>query len=292
MSGQEAGKGHSNLWQRIMTGVPLGAGALALVWLGGIWFTLLVALAVWFALSEAGTFLRLRGIEPQWYTAAVSSLALVGAAHFLSYPQINVLLLASVVTVCIGEVVRFSKTCRPLSGAAGSIFMIVYCGWIPAHAVLLRRLQTADTVGLQTVRWSDLGLVLVGLMLLACIATDVGAYAFGKMLGRHKLCPQVSPGKTVEGSLGGIVTALALAWGWSVWSGLPMTDSLVLAGVGAVIAEWGDLFESAVKRDVGVKDSSHLLAGHGGALDRLDSFLLLVPFFYIYVFFFMMRSVH
>ncbi len=280
---------HSNLWTRIATGVPLALAAIGLVWLGGIYFTLLVALAVWFAISEMGTFLRRKSLEPQWYTAVVCAVGMIFCAHFCSYACLSAWLLGSILAVCVGEVCRFPKRRQPICGAAGTVLLIAYCGWLPAHAVLLRRLQTADLAGLEKVSWNDMGLVFVGLLLLTCIATDVGAYAFGKMLGRHRLCPKVSPGKTVEGSLGGVTLALLLAWGWSAWCGLPLQHCLLMAGLGSVISQFGDLFESALKRDVGVKDSSNLLAGHGGALDRLDSFLLAVPFFYIYVCLFLLR---
>ncbi|MBQ7567220.1 phosphatidate cytidylyltransferase [bacterium] len=281
---------HSNFWTRVATGVPLALAAIFLVYLGGWWFTLLVALAVWLAVSELGTFMRRKGIEPQWYTAVLSSLLLVGGANFLSYAHFEGLMLLSIIAMGIGEVCRFGKRRQPLTGAAGTALLMVYCGWLPAHAVLLRRLQLADAAKGITLNWPDLGLALTGLLLVCCIATDVGAYGFGKMLGRHLLSPSVSPGKTIEGSLGGVLAAMLLAWGWSVWCGLPLGHCLALAGVGSVIAQFGDLFESALKRDVGVKDSSNLLAGHGGALDRLDSFLLAVPFFYAYAVFFFVNS--
>ena len=280
---------HGNLWMRVATGVPLALAAIGLMWLGGLWFTLLVAAAVWFAVSELGIFLRRSGVEPQWYTAVVCTVGLTACAHFCSYDRLAAVLLLSILAVCAGEVLRFPKRRLPISGASSTIFLIMYCGWFPAHAVLLRRLQASELLGLETVSWSDMGLVLVGLLLLTCIATDVGAYAFGKMLGRHRLCPQVSPGKTVEGSLGGIALALLLSWGWSIWTGFPLVHCLVMTGVGSAAAQFGDLFESALKRQIGVKDSGNLLAGHGGALDRLDSFLFTVPFFYIYVCLFLFK---
>lgn len=290
MGDSKSNKKHSNLWMRIATGVPLALAAIALMWLGGIWFTLLVALAVWFAASEMGILIRRNGVEPQWYTAVFCSLGLVLGAYFFSYTHLAAFLLGSILAVCAGEVLRFHKRHKPCGGAACTVFMLMYCGWFPAHAVLLRRVQASELSVASSVTWNDMGLVLVGLLLATCIATDVGAYGFGKMLGRHRLCPQVSPGKTVEGSLGGIALALLLSWGWSVWTGLPLAHCLILAGVGSVAAQFGDLFESALKREAGVKDSSNLLAGHGGALDRLDSFLFAVPFFYIYISLFLFKA--
>ena len=104
-------------------------------------------------------------------------------------------------------------------------------------------------------------------------ATDIGAYAVGRAIGRRKLAPTISPGKTLEGLYGGVVIAGLLAAGWVVYTGLPLA-LVVLAPIFAVAAQAGDLFESWVKRRAGVKDSGHILPGHGGLLDRLDG---LVP---------------
>lgn len=104
-------------------------------------------------------------------------------------------------------------------------------------------------------------------------ATDIGAYAVGRAIGRNKLAPSISPGKTIEGLFGGIVAAGLASAAWSVYAGLPEL-LLMLAPLFAVAAQMGDLFESWIKRRAGVKDSGHLLPGHGGLLDRLDG---LVP---------------
>ena len=104
-------------------------------------------------------------------------------------------------------------------------------------------------------------------------ATDIGAYAVGRAIGRRKLAPTISPGKTLEGLYGGVVIAALLAAAWVVYTGLPLA-LVVLAPIFAVAAQAGDLFESWVKRRAGVKDSGHILPGHGGLLDRLDG---LVP---------------
>jgi phosphatidate cytidylyltransferase len=104
-------------------------------------------------------------------------------------------------------------------------------------------------------------------------ATDIGAYFAGRTFGKRKLAPSISPGKTVEGLYGGIVAAALLGAAWVLWTGLS-EPLLLLAPLFAVAAQGGDLFESWMKRQAGIKDSGNWLPGHGGVLDRLDG---LVP---------------
>lgn len=119
-------------------------------------------------------------------------------------------------------------------------------------------------------------------------ATDTGAYAFGRIFGRHKLIPSVSPAKTVEGAMGGLLIAVAGAWAYVQFLLEPFAQ-LSLAPIGilvfgvivGVVGQVGDLAESLLKRDAGVKDSSRLLPGHGGILDRFDSLLFVLPVAYL-----------
>ena len=109
-------------------------------------------------------------------------------------------------------------------------------------------------------------------------ASDIGAYAVGRAIGKHKLAPSISPGKTWEGWAGGFVLTLLVGWASGIMlPDMPLTHRLVAAGVVAIFAPLGDLVESMLKRSVGVKDSGSLLPGHGGLLDRFDAFLLVLP---------------
>jgi phosphatidate cytidylyltransferase len=118
--------------------------------------------------------------------------------------------------------------------------------------------------------------------------TDIGAYAFGRMFGKRKLMPSVSPGKTVAGAVGGVVAAIASSWFYIVvflkpFGHLALTPlGMILFGIAiSVTGQTGDLAESLLKREAGVKDSSSLLPGHGGLLDRWDSLLFTVPIAYL-----------
>lgn len=118
------------------------------------------------------------------------------------------------------------------------------------------------------------------LFLLALVwAADIGAYFAGRLWGRYKLAPAVSPGKTWEGVLGGLLFSGAAAYGGALWFGLPPAVFILLCLAVAALSVVGDLTESLFKRQAGLKDSGSLLPGHGGILDRLDSFLAAAPAF-------------
>lgn len=115
---------------------------------------------------------------------------------------------------------------------------------------------------------------------------DSGAYAFGRLFGKHKLAPKVSPGKTLEGMIGGLATSALLAWLFSLYIPLHISlNTLLICSVLAVLASvLGDLTESMFKREAGIKDSGHLIPGHGGVLDRIDSLTAAIPIFACLVF--------
>ncbi len=138
---------------------------------------------------------------------------------------------------------------------------------------------------LSMTRLLPLGEWLIFFLLLVTWASDTGAYYVGTLCGRHRLAPTISPKKTVEGLVGGLISAIMVAYAARWWflpelSGL---DCLVLATLLTITGLWGDLTESAMKRSVGIKDSGGVLPGHGGMLDRLDSLLFSAPAFYYYV---------
>ncbi|MEI9696256.1 phosphatidate cytidylyltransferase [Moellerella wisconsensis] len=110
---------------------------------------------------------------------------------------------------------------------------------------------------------------------------DSGAYLFGRTLGRHKMAPKVSPGKTLEGLVGGLITAGIISWLFSLYAPIPMMPEYLLltSAVVVVVSVFGDLTESMFKRQSGIKDSSHLIPGHGGIMDRIDSLTAAIPVF-------------
>jgi phosphatidate cytidylyltransferase len=138
---------------------------------------------------------------------------------------------------------------------------------------------------LSMTRLLPLGEWLICFLLLVTWASDTGAYLVGTLYGRHRLAPTISPKKTVEGLVGGLIAAIIAGYAarWWFLPDLSGLDCLILATLLTLTGLWGDLTESAMKRSVGMKDTGGILPGHGGMLDRLDSLLFTAPVFYYYV---------
>jgi phosphatidate cytidylyltransferase len=181
---------------------------------------------------------------------------LIVAALLVSFEggYLFAVVVAAIATAMFYEWTRVTRGWGPLWYIGGFFYALV-----PALALLWVR----ERSGIDLLFWA----------FIVTWSTDMGAYFAGRSFGRRKLAPTISPNKTVEGLLGGIVAATLLGGAWALWTGLG-TALLALAAVLAVAAQAGDLFESGLKRRAGVKDSGAWLPGHGGVLDRLDG---LVP---------------
>lgn len=241
-------------------GIPL---LLLLVWVGDLWLTALVVTLVLLGVQE---LYGLGGVDRQW-TQRLPGLTFA-AFLVLAGRELNVwavfLVVAGLLTLLV------SHRWTPVSVRSWLLILggPLYIGGALAHALLLRELE-------QGTAW-------LLLAVLTTFAVDTKAYFTGKALGRHRMAPRISPGKTWEGAVGGLVggigTATILVWSFD----LPLELALApLLGLGvAVVAQTGDLIESAIKRAADAKEAGHLLPGHGGILDRLDSVVLALVLVY------------
>ncbi len=161
-----------------------------------------------------------------------------------------------------------------------SFFIPLYCGLPLGLIALIRTERDKTQLSNEAIWW-------IVLICLATWGTDTGGYTFGRLFGRHKLAPSISPKKTIEGAIGGIVTGIlgvALVGGFALK--IPIYLTLPLGFVLAVGSIIGDLFESWIKRRFDTKDSGHLIPGHGGLLDRIDSFLAVALLTYLFTIFY------
>ena len=248
----------SSFWSRIVVAAVGLPAVLGLVWLGGWWLWALVLVAGLVALHEFyGMARALRPLVLAGYTGLL--LALLGAQ--LDGPVWMVA--GFLTTLALAFLLKgISETRQSLTVAvATTVAGVAWVGLGLAYVVLLRALPEHGRLAVFTV-------------LLAVFGADTLAYFTGRLVGRHKMAPVLSPGKTWEGLAASIVGAVLVSF-FALYHQhfLSIWQSLVLGAVIAIAAPVGDLFESAVKRDFGVKDSGRLLAGHGGVLDRLDAHL-------------------
>lgn len=256
---------------RVLSGLVLMALVLGVVWFAPAWLFLAVVTAflVGGCLEYADLVARTGLRVPKVATAAAA--AVVAVAVGVQLPPLPAFA-AVLVAMCV-VVLGFNAPAPHVPGsAAAALFPSLYLG-VP--------------LGLLAVVRESRGPEAVLFVIFLVIVSDTAQFYVGSTFGKRRLAPAVSPKKSVEGALGGLVAAAAMAaaFGHVAW---PSLGPAWLAGLGLVMAGLGiagDLFESLLKRSADVKDSSHLIPGHGGILDRIDSLLLVVPGYFVFLHF-------
>ncbi|MER3397216.1 MAG: phosphatidate cytidylyltransferase [Chloroflexota bacterium] len=242
---------------RVLTAAAVLPVLLFLVWLGPPYFTLLVGLASLVGHLEFYHLARLGGLSPLVWVGTAGGLGVVGAVG-LGRPELAGPGLAAEALLAGAVLVVGGRTRGALADWAATLGGSAYCGLIFSHYILLRDLPH----GLE---WT---LLTFGVT----FAVDTAAFFAGRRWGRRPLAPAVSPAKTVEGFVAGLAAGPLVALGMAALLGLPASSPVAFLGFGLGLAgQVGDLFESALKRSAGVKDSGRLFPGHGGLLDRVDS---------------------
>jgi phosphatidate cytidylyltransferase len=270
-------------WQRIISAMIAIPTALGVI-IGGEWafavvFAVLIAVGQWeyFALAKS------KGMAPAAKTTVVVSQILV-LVCVLKVEWADAVVPIAGTLICF--YLLFQPKLASIADISASILGLFYGGYLPSYWVRLRGLDHY----MGTVEWAGIhipltaGLVYV-LMAFSCIwASDIGAYIMGKTFGRTRLSV-ISPKKTVEGALFGLASCVGVALAWAQflqwqWWWLTGTGLGIVIGVASLL---GDLTESMMKRDAGVKDSGQFLPGHGGLLDRADSYVFTAPLVYYFV---------
>ncbi len=255
--------------RRIIVALPWIAFAIAIVVLGGPVFALAMVAIGLLCLREY--FLMTAELRPIQMAAFIAVPAMIAAAYFGT--AFNVLLVA---TAAFPLLFFFGARQRPREGIVDSmgvtVLGAVWIGLPLVHAVLLRELP-------------DHGAALMIDVLVGTFATDTGAYATGRMFGSHRIAPELSPNKTIEGLVGGFLIGTMAFWFAGLYQDwLSGVDALIIGAAVAAVGPLGDLFASMVKRDLGKKDTGKLFGPHGGLLDRLDAvFFTIVVGYYLSV---------
>ncbi len=282
--GSESRRGGDSFGPRLLSAILFLPLLICVVWLGPLPFVGLVSLMVLVGLIEFYGMLRAKGERPYRLTGIVAGVLLVWYAHFRGGLHANLLLTAVLLGLMSIELFRRDNR-GALHNISGTVFGVFYVAWLGCHLVFLREFPAQ--LGGDPVTSDRLGAEMIYFLFLCVWGCDTGAYAIGTRWGRRPLLRRVSPRKSVEGAIGGLVAGAVLGG----VGALTFADFLPLwlgVGTGLVIAaagQTGDMVESLLKRDTARKDSAVAMSipGHGGVLDRFDSALFAAPVFYYIV---------
>lgn len=285
MTDSSATRSSSGSWaRRGPMALLIAVIVLSLAALGGWFWSALVFLMVFVGFSELRHMMSAINIQPSSLIVLSMGclmviLATVGLAEFLPF------------TVTLAVILSFFRLVfrhprAKISDIGGTLLSLFYVAYLPVHYILLRNLTSPPDRAMPI----EPGLAYLVMLIVIIGMSDVGAYYLGKLFGREPLYPELSPKKTREGAVGGlatgIITGLAAAW----FLHFPLIHAFILSILIVVVGQLGDLTESLFKRDAGMKDSGTLLKGHGGILDRTDSYVFSGAVAYYYIHWIVLRE--
>ncbi len=274
--------------KRILTGFTMGIIALWCLLYGGIALLILISIFVYLGSKEYVSILENKGFYPSLKVILFSDAIFAMLCYFNRFD-----LVALAFTICSISAflwVLFRGRQPYIANVSTTILGFVYGGWFPFHLLLVRGLNADNYQGFLKLNIQNDGLGYVIFLFITILLTDTGCYYFGKKFGKHPLSPIISPKKTVEGSIGGAICAIVGAVIMGHFIHLGLYSSLFLGFLCTLFAQLGDLAESLIKRDAGVKDSGSILPGHGGFLDRSDSYVLTIPVVFYYLKYFVVSN--
>jgi len=255
-----------------------------LTWFGGFWFFLMVTTLAIISLNEFYNMMKGKGFSPYYTIGNLFTLAIIVFIHnTLKHPNwepVSSAILTSAVIVTFSVAIVIRRSAMATANIAITLLGTLYIGWLFSYLVLLRALTPHGAF--------------LFLLMFTVWANDTVAYFFGKKFGKRQLSPYISPKKTISGSAAGFLAALAVAYVFGMIFEKALIPSiwphyLIMGALIGIIGQVSDLSESLIKRDAGVKDSSNLVPGHGGVLDRMDSFIFAAPALYYYLTWFVLK---
>jgi phosphatidate cytidylyltransferase len=272
----------NELAKRVVVSIVLAAIVIGVIWLGGAPFVTLLALVSGLAAWEFFRIAQAGGARPfvEFGVALSALIPVIVHARFLGFWVPPVSIVALLVPLLLAIALFRRGTAGSLGAVGATLVGVLYTGGLLSFAYGLRYHDfVIDAKG---------GTAMVLLPLLVTWGNDTGAYFVGRAFGRAKLMPSVSPGKTWAGAYGGAAAGLLATWVLAAYVLPPLAHvtlrplAVVIIGLAlGAVSQVGDLVESTLKREGGVKDSSHLIPGHGGVLDRIDALLFVLPVSYV-----------
>jgi len=261
---------------RITVAIIWGPLVVWLVYLGGLPFFFLTAGIIVISIWELYRMAKIKGAFFQLVPAELLGVGLVFAFYF--NPELVPTILFLGISIAF-FVEIYHKKGSPILNLSATLFGALFYGVMIGSFVLFRELPRVINVSyVEPGQW-------LLLLIFSTWVCDTAAYVFGSYFGKHKLMPRISPNKTVEGAVAGFFAAIAIAYVCHLWfvDELALQHSLVIGVIAGSLGQYGDLFESMLKRDADVKDSSQFLPGHGGIMDRFDSLSISAPLVYLYL---------
>lgn len=268
-------KGSNVLLKRVISALIAIPALLIPVYFGGLTYTIAVAILVFLGIREFNGMLDQFSIKPIRPLSYIGSLAIISAGYLGNLSLITAIIVLLFLLLFIFLILGYSK--YKLVDIVYSFIGILYNAVLFNYLIMIR-LHLKDGLGLT-------------ILLFACVwINDSAAFFAGSYFGKKKLCPHISPKKTVEGSIGGLLGALIPAIIGGTILKLGVAHSIIIGLIAGGLGQLGDLAESAIKRYFKIKDSGKFMPGHGGVLDRFDSILFAAPVLYYYLLLFLTKG--
>lgn len=264
--------------ERLLTALVAVPVIFACTYFGGLWFFALVAVIAVISINEFYNLMKKKGFSPYYTLGNIFSLGIIVFVHnTINHPNwepASAAILTAAVICCFLAGIFIKRSAHATANISITLLGVLYIGWLFGYLVLLRALTLHGEF--------------LFLLMFAIWTADTLAYFVGKSFGRRQLSPYISPKKTIEGAVAGLAGAVmaAVIFGAAYEQALypaNLAHYIIIGIFVGIVAQLSDLSESLVKRDAGAKDSSNIVPGHGGVLDRMDSFIFTAPLLYYYV---------
>ena len=284
---------NTNMIKRTVSGFVIGWICFACIIFGGLPLSIMIAIFSTIGALEFVKILNHKGFYPFKTTIIFTNLLLLILASLKQFDLIPMVIYIGTAFSFMSVIFRGRQPY--IANVAATTLGFLYCGWMPAHIIMIRQLDSVtSSMGMGWVLpfppEMNNGIIFLLMYFMGVLLTDVGGFYFGKKFGRHKLAPVISPNKSWEGAIGGGLSSIIISLVIGFFTGMPIYHAIIIGLLTTVFAQLGDLGESLLKRDAGVKDSGESIPGHGGFLDRTDGYIFAAPIVYYYAYYFIINQ--